>query len=407
MIVVIMGQNAMDFLPMCLDSVRKAKTIIYLDGGSSDGSLEFAKNFQDNVITLTCEYSQTDPEQNSKSRNFYLNYLKEEHLNEWILVIDADEVVQDLDNLLEDEKHLEADLFSVKMRHLMYSLVWEDNTRDKHFVPNRLFKITSDLYYPKGEHCPLTSNSKVKTSTYSGVTIWHLAMANMMHVKKRYVKNLKHSSMHSKEFLEMWYRHIIFGSYPVKNINVSDLPKEILDFYLIDKDEIYFSNRTLEVKHFLECLQWKDYFKPQKVLDVGCGLGPRVFVFNQYGIDCTGFEISKWAVDHSLFPNNVYWDNLENIKMEGVTYDLVIAYDVLEHLDNLELGIANLKKLCSKNLLISVPVVGDPNLEKDNSHKQFLQKFEWIEKICKAGFKLKETPDYFMYEQQIMIFEVV
>ena len=397
----------MDFLPMCLESVKSSDKIIYLDGGSTDGSIEYAESKEANILKFP--YSQENPEQNSKSRYYYLQYLKTNFVGDWCLVLDADEVVQDFDNLKEDISHLNDTLYSIKMRHLIYNFALEDATKEKHYVPNRFFKITEDLFYPSGEHLPLNSKIKVKniTENYDGITIWHLAISNLSHIRNRYIKNLKHSAVHSKDFLNIWYRHLLFGTYPIRKIDLNDLPREILNHYQIDKDEIYFNNRGLEIKHFLEVLQWKNEFQPINVLDVGCGLGARVFVFNNYGINCEGFDNSNWAIEHTMVPGKVYLDNLEDIKIFKKTYNLVIVYDVLEHLTELGDGIKNLRKLCNKYLLVSIPVIGDPNLLADNTHKQYLYKWEWIERINEAGFRLKETPKHFMYEQQILIFEVI
>ena len=51
--------------------------------------------------------------------------------------------------------------------------------------------------------------------------------------------------------------HII-GTYPKKQINLIDTPKVILDEFKIDKEEIYFQNRKIELKHPIQVKQWND-----------------------------------------------------------------------------------------------------------------------------------------------------
>ena len=71
----VMGQDCMRFLDMCLDSLKTADRIIYIDGGSKDGSVEFARSMGCEIITN--EYNQEDSGANGKQRNIFLSYLKE------------------------------------------------------------------------------------------------------------------------------------------------------------------------------------------------------------------------------------------------------------------------------------------------------------------------------------------
>ena len=69
-----MGQNCKRTLGLCLDSVKSADNLIYLDGGSDDGSINLA--VEKGAILIENEYSQEDFGMNGKQRNYYLNYMK-------------------------------------------------------------------------------------------------------------------------------------------------------------------------------------------------------------------------------------------------------------------------------------------------------------------------------------------
>ena len=68
----IMGQNCMKFLPMCFNSIKESDKIIYIDGGSSDGSLEHAKKYGAEIINN--EWNPDDKNMNGKQRNVFLKY---------------------------------------------------------------------------------------------------------------------------------------------------------------------------------------------------------------------------------------------------------------------------------------------------------------------------------------------
>jgi len=95
----VMGQDAMKFLPMCLDSLKLADTIVYIDGGSKDNSIEYAKSKGCKIIEST--YNQDDKGMNGKQRNIFLDYIKKEYPNDWCIFVDCDEVVEDLSKIKE------------------------------------------------------------------------------------------------------------------------------------------------------------------------------------------------------------------------------------------------------------------------------------------------------------------
>lgn len=129
------------------------------------------------------------------------------------------------------------------------------------------------------------------------------------------------------------------------------------------------------------------------VVEIGCGLGPRLFALQHLGVEAYGLEISKFAVEHSM-AKNVYQGDVRN----GVAFpempDLVILYDLLEHIDyeNIDNVIDIVVKLSKKYILCSIPFLGDPNLERDPTHKIKETKEWWIKKFKKRKCKVLNTP---------------
>ena len=415
LIVVIMGQNCEKFIGMCLESVKDADAIVYCDGGSIDKTEEKIELFCDDNATpqidiIENEYNQEDKKMNGKQRNFYLDYIKKNYQGYWCLAIDADEVVEGLNKIKDIIQTAPKDsIYSPQMRHLIGNLGHEDATLPEHFVPHRLFYISDDLYYDEIEHPVLLSKNINKQVKVKGPIIWHLShITEAFNVKKKYENHLKKSNTHSPEFLKQWYYWHLFGTYPTKQFNPVELPEAILKEFGIDKDELYFANRGVELKHFIDAVYWRDFFKlkGEWVLEVGCGKGPRVYALTQVGVEAYGREISKFAIDNK-FSSNLeieYGDVTKDIG--GFLHKLVIAYDLLEHIEynKLDKSIKNIMDRCSKYILISIPFKGTPNCDNDSTHIIKEDRDWWIKKFVDKGLKLIPTPEHFLYKEQILIF---
>ena len=59
----------------------------------------------------------------------------------------------------------------------------------------------------------------------------------------------------------------------------------------------------------------------------------------------------------------------------------------------------------AKRILISVPVLGDPNLELDPTHKIKETREWWVKKFTDKKLKEVEVPSHFQFREQLMIFE--
>jgi len=288
LVVCIMGQDCEKWIDMCIESVKDADEIVYCDGGSQDETIIKARAWA-GIRMIYNPFDQDDKTMNGKQRNFYLDYLKKNFPDDWALCLDADEVVEDLEKIKDFIHTAKPGVYSPKMRHLIQDLSHEDAVTPEHTVPNRLFKISEVLEYPEQEHPVLQPKNIEHQFAYWDTTIWHLAyIPNLWDLKKRYENHLAKSEIHTSEYLKQWYYGHIFGTYPKRQFNPAELPRIILKTFGVDKDELYFANRKLEVKHFIDAIQWKDFFKCKNAIEFGCGRGPRVFAMNNVGIECQG-----------------------------------------------------------------------------------------------------------------------
>lgn len=419
----IMGQNAEKTIEMCLKSVKDCDSIIFCDGGSSDKTLDIISKFEHNRLIIDIiknKFNKENPLMISKQKNFWLTYLKENFEGYWCIYLDSDEVLEDnglkkIRKLINNKDlYNDVECFDLKMIHLIGSLTEQDGTQQSHQVPRRIFKITKDLFFPGGEHTIIEGMKYGNVGFGSDITLFHLAYCgNLWGIKQRYEEQLQRiqSGMsHKKDFLESWYRHHLFGKYPKFPLNPLELPKTILDYFGIDKDELYHSRYQLETKNAIMVKQWYDYFKPESVLDLGCGRGCYLYFWSwfvsEYGK--LGIEISEWAVNNA-FTTNIIQGDITNeqfyIRMQD-KWNLITAIDVLEHLDDKQLD-KTLKNMSEygKKFLFSIPFEGDPNLLVDNTHKQFHEKQWWIDKIESYGIKIKKTPQDWLFHEQILVGE--
>jgi hypothetical protein len=293
------------------------------------------------------------------------------------------------------------------MRHLIYNFGNEDASIPLHFVLRRLFRLHDGLSYPEVEHPVLQGIFYLGRA--EDFVIWHLGYArHVFDIKKKYENHLRKSNMHSPDYLLVWYWHHALGTFPTKKVDYEKLPPVLTDhFFGKDFLEVmYFLNRqNVEGKHFVDAFHWREYFKPRNAIEVGCGMGLRVTALNMIGVPCEGIELSRWAVEHGFAKNCIRQGDITDEHLViNKRYDLVICYDVLEHLSEEKLPVAlnNLLKL-GRNFIFSIPFLGDPNLDLDSTHKIRKSRNWWLEQLTRSGFDIKETPHHFLFYNQLVI----
>jgi len=350
-------------------------------------------------------YPHDDKGADGKQRNKYLQYLKENHLGDWCLVLDADEFVDKPNQIKKVIELLEAnnaEVCSPRMIHFIGDLAHEDSTLEKHYVPCRLFKVTPDLWYPEVEHNTL-QGFRGNVAQEDMFIVWHLGYVKdkITELKRKYLNHTAKSNIHNQDFLDQWYCAHLFGTYPRKPLNIQMLPPALLDFLQVP-DYFYFHNRGLETKHSLMVKQWYDHFKPESILDLGCGRGPYLFYWGWLVKKARGIELSNWAVEHA-FTTDIKQGDITTMYI-GAGWDLITCIDVLEHLtdEQLEAALKNISEKAN-NYLFSIPFIGDSNLHNDSTHKQFMTKEEWIAKIESHGIKVIPTPDNFYFKEQLLV----
>ena len=129
------------------------------------------------------------------------------------------------------------------------------------------------------------------------------------------------------------------------------------DYYMGEKGGYKFKYFKKPLGRFIEkitnlyrALMIKVFIKPKNCLDVGCGTGGLVKELRRLGIDAYGIEISTHALELSDQDVKPFLKKGDIIKIPypSNSFDLVITYDVLEHVDR-----SKIKKAVNETIRVS------------------------------------------------------
>lgn len=159
------------------------------------------------------------------------------------------------------------------------------------------------------------------------------------------------------------------------------------DYY----DKIYINyrrqNPPYKLLHYKEIVESFTNNSHRTLLDVGCGLG--FFLKEMYPFwKVTGMEVSKYAVDRikaELSGVNIFQAELENVILNR-RFDVITAFDALEHIPNLPKALKNAYQLLRSGGLFvsSIPVYDGPFglavrlLDRDPTHIHKKSREFWL-----------------------------
>ena len=129
-------------------------------------------------------------------------------------------------------------------------------------------------------------------------------------------------------------------------------------------DNVNYLNDHNEDGHRVVAKFIYDLCQPESILDCGCGNGHLEYDFYLLGMPIIkGFDICEYGV--SVIPDIIkeavfQHDITEGIPFSDKEFDLIILFDVLEHLHNYELlgrAVSEVCRVNKKNILIRTPMV--------------------------------------------------
>lgn len=137
----------------------------------------------------------------------------------------------------------------------------------------------------------------------------------------------------------------------------------------------------------------------RRILDVGCSSGAYVRLLRNKGYEAYGLD---------LLPDKEWQDEYKTIFQIGDicclpykddSFDTVIAFEVLEHVENVNFALEELHRVCRNNIIISVPNCFQQQVFKvsglayhhwiDRTHVQFFTENTLKDILTKNGFSIE------------------
>lgn len=146
---------------------------------------------------------------------------------------------------------------------------------------------------------------------------------------------------------------------------------------------------------------------PQSILDAGCGEGFSMNKLVEAGVGkkLEGIEYSKTAIKlgKKSFPRlDIKEGSIYDMPYKDKSFDLVVCTEVLEHLDDVEKGLAEVMRVSKKHIIFSVPnepffilsnLLRGKNLKRfgnDEGHINHFTIYSFQKLLKKNGLKVKK-----------------
>lgn len=128
-----------------------------------------------------------------------------------------------------------------------------------------------------------------------------------------------------------------------------------------------------------------------KIFEIGSGIGPIMSIYSDRGFECIGSDISIYILERAkkLSPTIpfILCDIEKSTEMVD-TFDYVLGFEVLEHLNRLDKAISNIHSILNENgyFIGTTPYPFSKNMI-DPTHVNVKHPMEWKKLLSDAGFK--------------------
>ena len=401
-------QNEEQWLSLSLNSIIKvADKVVIVDSGSKDNTKKVAESIckKNKVEFIWLTYKRNwQRGDDGGQRSVYLDYLKDNHLDDWAFILDADEVISGdlvaLKNGFPKYESLGIKGFHLKTHHLIGDFGHEDTTFKVHWTKGRIYKISSALYQPQIEHGIVQGISQKEwTGLGEHIEMWHFAHArHAFYWLEKYLEMRDKSELHKPALQEWLYYNHLLGRYPRKEVNPTELPKIIQDKFFIagdilpwqyaDNKEIYRPRDSADIafEEITKFLKEND-IKPCSLLDVGAG--------GEYWGDCwRALGWSYLGMDIKKNDGVTVKGCMENIPFWNELFECIFCCHVFEHTSDPIKTLKEFHRILKPGGLIFMISPPDTDMEifrMDDEHKFVFTESQIISLMNKNGLRPIKT----------------
>ena len=167
----------------------------------------------------------------------------------------------------------------------------------------------------------------------------------------------------------------------------------------LEKTHWWFNGRRSLLKFLLSRLNIQ---KDSHVIDVGCGVGSNLPLLQSIGLGVIGIDSEPYSLSFAKDLPGVLLINGDVLRLpvKSNSIDLVIATDILEHLDDDSLGIKEIHRTLTQQgkVILTVPAFKSLWGIQDvvGMHKRRYSKNELLRKIEREGFTVLKS-SYFNF----------
>ncbi len=150
----------------------------------------------------------------------------------------------------------------------------------------------------------------------------------------------------------------------------------------------------------LERLRLVEKYAGNTILDVGCSTGSYVYYLIDKGYKAYGCDILLHEEWKGNLRKHFKIGDIGDLPYKDNSFETVIAFEVLEHIEDIDGALEGLGRISKKNIIISVPNCSQPEVFKssglafhhwtDRTHKQFFTKDLLAQALKRNGFKILE-----------------
>jgi len=143
-------------------------------------------------------------------------------------------------------------------------------------------------------------------------------------------------------------------------------------------------------------IEFAAQFAGKKILDVGCATGEYCIRLNELGFKCVGIDANPEYIVKAKRGVEAHVMNAESLVFADNSFDSILLFEILEHMNNLNNILKEAKRVAGKNILVTVPNCTDFfQLRKigltyehmlESDHVNFFTKQD-LEKLLSKHFK--------------------